>query len=167
MSTGLAIGKGYHLNKGIAFGLTILLAMIILVTLKSNAISPVLNMNLLFKKAIYIDGLAFNVWIADTEEERVTSLTNLKSMPSNGGIIFLFDSDALYGVSTAKMNFPIDIIWISKDGNVVSVLTDVQPEQEYPARPTYPARYVLLVNSGTAESIGIGAETTVDISSIR
>lgn len=164
--SGLAVGTGQHLHKGIAVGLLVFFAAILFTTLRSDT-GLILVENFLFKKAIYIDNSTFYVWVARTDKEREEALNNKEGMPANGGMIFAFDTDGLYAVSTAKVQFPIDIIWLNQEGTVVSTEVYIPPGRAYPARPTAPARYVLLLNGGVADKNYIGNESHVNISNIQ
>lgn len=167
MSTGLAMGRGDHLNKGIMIGFLILLATVILVTLHGKISGSDFISDILFKKTIRIDNSTFHVWVAKTDQEREEALNNKDGMPANGGMVFVFDNDGLYEVSTVEMRFPIDIIWLSKEGAVVAIENSVSPGRAYPARPSVPARYVLLLNGGVADKNYIGNESHVNLSNIQ
>jgi uncharacterized membrane protein (UPF0127 family) len=58
-----------------------------------------------------------------------------------------------------EMNFPLDMIWIDGEGNIVDITRDATPES-YPTvfTPVVPAQYVLEVSGGfsTAHDIHIG-----------
>ena len=164
--SGLAIGAGHHLNKGIAAVIFIFFATILVVIFSGNT-GPDFIADIFTKKPIYIGNATFRVWVAQTDSERMAGLSDKYEMSGKGGMLFVFESDGLYGVSTADMHFPIDIVWLSKEGLVVYAETDVRPGREYPVGPTAPARYVLLVNAGTVDEYHIDAETHVNLSNVR
>ncbi|MCR4280802.1 MAG: DUF192 domain-containing protein [Candidatus Kaiserbacteria bacterium] len=167
MSTGLAMGRGSHLNKGIMMGFLILLATFILITLNGKTSGSDLIANFFFKKSIYIDDKTFHVWVAKTDQEREEALNNKDSMPEDSGMIFVFDQDGIYPVSVSQMHFPVDIIWLSQAGSIVAIENEVSPARAYPARPSVPARYVLLLSGGVADKNYIGNESHVNISNIQ
>ncbi len=164
--SGLAVGTGHHLNKGIAAGFFVFFATILIVIFSGNA-GPDFIVDIFSKKPIYIDDATFLVWVAQTESEKAAGLSDKYEIPAKGGMLFVFESDGLYGVSTADMHFPVDIVWLSKDGLAVYAETYVRPGREYPLSPRAPARYVLLVNAGTVDKYHIDAETHVNLSNVR
>jgi uncharacterized membrane protein (UPF0127 family) len=54
------------------------------------------------------------------------------------------------------MLFPIDIVWIDSEYRVVSIAKNISPDT-FPKTffPTQSARFVLEMNAGTAENIGV------------
>src|SRR3989344_1493668 len=167
MSTGLAMGRGEHLNKGLMISFFILVVTVAFVTLHGKISGSQFISDILFKKTIRIDAATFHVWVAKTDQEREEALNNKDSMPENSGMIFVFNEDGPYAVSVSKMHFPIDIIWLSKEGSIVAIENSVSPGRAYPARPSVPARYVLLLNGGVADKNYIGNESHVNISNIQ
>lgn len=96
------------------------------------------------------------VEVADTDEERVLGLSYRKTLPEGTGLLFAFDTPAKYEFWMKDMNFPIDIVWIDEQWQVIGVDREVRPEN-YPEKyaPTSPAKYVLELNSGSALNLGI------------
>ncbi|MDO8561723.1 MAG: DUF192 domain-containing protein [bacterium] len=161
------LGRGVHLSKGIVVALFILVAAMITAALSSDTMGLSLVSNFFFKKTIYIDNETFHVWVARTASEREASLNNKNGMPENTGMVFVFDTDGTYEVSTAKMHFPVDVLWLNREGSVVSLEREVPPGRELSVRPPLPARYVLLLNAGIADKYYIDTESHVNISNVR
>lgn len=96
-----------------------------------------------------IDGLNLNVDLADTSEKRTIGLSGRKQMKDNQGMLFAFDSPGFYSFWMKDMNFPIDIIWISKNLKIVDLTENVEPSsfpQKFESKEM--AQYVLEVNAG-------------------
>ena len=161
------MGRGDHLNKGLMISFFILAVTVAFITLHGKTSGPEFISNLLFKKTIRIDAATFHVWVARTDQEREEALNNKNSMPEDTGMIFVFEEDGPYAVSVSKMHFPIDIIWLNKEGSIVAIENDVSPGRAYPARTSVSARYVLLLNGGVADRNYIGNESHVNISNIQ
>lgn len=97
-----------------------------------------------------------NVEIADNSFERERGLSFRKSMKQDEGMLFIFDELGKYGFWVKDMNFPLDVVWINEEGRVVYEVNNVSLD-------TYPgvfinevsARYVLEVNAGVTEKLGI------------
>lgn len=155
------------MSRGIGAALIVLAAAILVTALSSDTAGLSLVSNFFFKKTIYIDNKAFHVWVARTASEREVSLNNKDGMPETSGMVFVFDDDGLYEVSTARMRFPIDILWLDKDGGIVSLEREIPPGRASPVRPPAPARYVLLLNAGATDKYYIDKESHVNVSNIR
>lgn len=102
---------------------------------------------------IYINEQSIRVTLADTKEERKRGLSGVPSLRDLEGKLFLFDESGLHGIWMKDMLFPIDIIWINDDLEIVDIANNVSPDT-YPEvfGPREPARYVLEVKAFFADS---------------
>src|SRR3989338_10801011 len=107
-------------------------------------------------RTISIGGTVIYVDVADTEVLREQGLSGRSDLPSGKGMLFVFESDGLWGIWMKDMQFPIDIVWAGADGKVITVADNVAPET-YPKvfSPSAPARYVLELPAGFAAAHGI------------
>ncbi len=108
------------------------------------------------KQTIHIGNVPIKVTVADTEAERTQGLSGKKSLQVNEGLLFIFSKSGAYGIWMKDMQFPIDIIWISKNGYVVDIKKGVTP-QTFPTifYPRELASYILEVNALFTEVRGI------------
>ncbi len=109
----------------------------------------------------------FSVEVAATPEQRSEGLMFRKRLPQDYGMLFVFETEALYGFWMKDTLIPLDIIWIDKDHEVVFIAADAQPCREESCPPLYPdreARYVLEVNAGMSRSLNLAVGDRVDIS---
>lgn len=99
----------------------------------------------------YADGIRFE--IATTTQKQKEGLSGRHIINNNYGMLFVFPQDGSYGIWMKDMNVPIDIIWLSDNGTIVSIknaiATSTYPNVFYP--PTK-VRYVLETRSGFARS---------------
>jgi uncharacterized membrane protein (UPF0127 family) len=104
---------------------------------------------------IAIDGQRIIAAIADTPALQELGLGNRAGLGTDEGMLFIFQVDKKYAFWMKDMYFSIDMIWISASGQIVSMAQDVAPET-YPEDfvPTAPARYVLELRAGYAQSHG-------------
>lgn len=111
-------------------------------------------------KIVKINDTSFQVELADTPQTRQQGLSGKPNLPDKHGMFFIFDTSDKHGFWMKDMNFAIDIIWISENGQVVHIEKAVEPET-YPTvfYPSAQARYVLELASGSADKyrIDIGA----------
>lgn len=129
---------------------------------KESAFSP----NPVFSeelKTILVGDTALLVAVADSTDERTQGLSGTTALPLGTGLFFVFESDNRPGFWMKDMLFPIDIIWISREGKVVGIEENVSPST-YPTvfRPSEAVRYVLEVPAGFSAKNNI--EKSVKIS---
>lgn len=107
--------------------------------------------------SISLNGQKFNITLANTNESRAQGLSGTHSLPQNEGKLFVFDTPDTYGFWMKDMNYSIDIIWFDQDWSVVGLQQNVAP-QTYPKvfYPQNSALYVLEVNAGLSNSLGLG-----------
>ena len=55
----------------------------------------------------------------------------MESLPEDSTIFFVFDKPDKYGIWMKDMNFPIDIIWLDKDYEVIHIEENIPPDS-YP-----------------------------------
>lgn len=98
------------------------------------------------------------VEIADTPAERETGLMQRDSLAEDAGMLFIFDDEEVVGFWMKDTLIPLDIIFISKDWNIVNIRRSAQPCRAEPCESYFsdaPVRYVLEVNAGFAEQHAI------------
>lgn len=105
---------------------------------------------------VEIGNVRVNVQIASTTEEQIQGLSNKEYLPSDEGLLFVYDRSGFHSFWMKDMNFPIDIIWIGDGRHVVDVTENLAPET-YPETfsPADPAQYVLEVNAGYVQENNI------------
>lgn len=110
---------------------------------------------------ITIGNKQYKVTEAKTEQERREGLSNYKELPEGEGMLFFMEDEKSQQVFTMKeMKFPLDILFINQDQEVVSANHDCKPGQEFVVSTTehieegdYIA-YVLEVNPGSGIKVG-------------
>lgn len=101
------------------------------------------------KNTVYINDIQLEVEIADTQKKRIIGLSGRKNLDEKNGMLFVFDEENLHKIWMKDMGFPIDILWLNNDLNVVDIEEQVKPSS-YPEVfiPDVLSRYVFEVNSG-------------------
>ncbi|PKM13469.1 MAG: hypothetical protein CVV13_01455 [Gammaproteobacteria bacterium HGW-Gammaproteobacteria-3] len=96
-------------------------------------------------------GIRLQVEVADTEKAWARGLMQREELAADAGMLFVFPDDAVRGVWMKNTLIPLDILFISATGEVVSWLQHVPPcvsddcEAYYSSKPV---RYMLEVNAG-------------------
>ncbi|MBX4189256.1 DUF192 domain-containing protein [Candidatus Parcubacteria bacterium] len=94
--------------------------------------------------------------VADTEVLRSQGLSGRKGLPSNTGMLFIFETPGKYGFWMKDMKFALDMVWISPEKKIVAIDRDVRPES-YPQAlyPPQDVSYVVEVPAGFSKVHGI------------
>lgn len=104
--------------------------------------------------------------VAATEGARARGLMFRNELAEDTGMLFVYPADDVLGVWMKNTRIPLDIIFISAQGRIVSMLQNVQPCIT-PVCGIYnsavEARYMLEVNAGTVERLGIAKGERVTI----
>lgn len=130
-----------------------------------NGKSPRINLPFLPQNntpsKLQINGVTFNVEIADTESKRNKGLSDRESLATDSGMLFVFPKVDKYVFWMKGMKIPLDFIWI-KDDTVVDLLPNIQPPktgEKDENIPVYSSKQefnkVLEVNMGTIEHLNI------------
>ncbi len=97
-------------------------------------------------------GIQLEAEVADTPEKLLFGLAFRDTLPSNGGMLYIFEQNGLHRVTTREYRFPIDILWIDESHHVVHMLEYAEPCSKDPCPffgpPPEPARYVIQAESG-------------------
>lgn len=100
---------------------------------------------------IAISGVVLDVELARTPAEQEKGLSGRDSLPSDHGMLFVFDSEGYWSFWMEGMKFPLDIIWFNSNRQAVFFEQDLQPcgPGTCPAfSPSAKAMYALEVNAG-------------------
>ena len=108
------------------------------------------------KNYVVIGETKLNVQVADSESERERGLSGKSSLNPGTGLLFVFDETGAHGIWMKDMLFPIDIIWIADNMQVIHLEENVSPDS-FPTvfRSERFARFVLEVPAGFISEEGI------------
>ena len=83
--------------------------------------------------------------LADTPKSREVGLMNRTSMPTNSGMLFVFEQKAGHCFWMNNTKIPLSIAFIADDGKIVNI-DEMQAETANNHCPTAPVRYALEMN---------------------
>ena len=122
---------------------------------------------------ILVDKIPLEVQIADSEPRRVRGLMFQEQLPSDQGMIFVFDKPGLYSLWMLNMQFSLDMIWFDQGGSVVHIEKNVPPCKTaleittcQSVVPDNEAFYVLEVTAGFVDEHNITKDSILTIISI-
>jgi hypothetical protein len=78
-------------------------------------------------------------------------------------MLFIFDQPQESKFWMKDMQFPLDILWLNEDREIIYIKESLQPET-YPNTfgPDTPAQYVIEINAGLVEIFDIRVRDTCD-----
>ena len=88
--------------------------------------------------------------VASTPGDRALGLMYRKELPGNAGMLFVFPDEAPRSFWMKNTFLPLDIIFVSGNSSVVSIVAGAVPHSETPRASEGPARYVVEVLAGNA-----------------
>lgn len=103
---------------------------------------------------ISVGAREYRVSVAKTEKAREEGLQGVTTLPYNEGMLFVFDEPTRASFWMKDTYIPLDIIYITEDGEVSEVFQDCAPMDEDPHTATEDVMYVLEVNPDSGISVG-------------
>ncbi|HEX5034235.1 MAG TPA: DUF192 domain-containing protein [bacterium] len=104
----------------------------------------------------------FQAELADDPAERSQGLMWRQELGKDRGMLFIFPQDTEGPFWMKNTLISLDIIFISADKKVVSLVERATPQTTSPRAPEGPYRYVLEINGGRSSELGIQAGDAVE-----
>lgn len=98
---------------------------------------------------------AFRLELAESTAETVQGMMFRRSVPEGTGMLFIMPEERFQSFWMRNTYVPLDIIYISSDGRVVSIQANTQPLNETPLPSEGPAKFVLEIAGGRSAALGI------------
>jgi len=99
----------------------------------------------------------FQVEIADDPAERARGLMFRREMADDEGMLFDFGADAPASFWMRNTYIPLDMLFIEADGTIESIAERTTPLSEKSVPSKGPVRFVLEINGGLSDRLGIAA----------
>ena len=116
---------------------------------------------------VCVKGQCFNVELASTPEKRADGLMFRDHLGENEGMLFIFEEESQNFFWMKNTLIALDIIWIDSSGEIVSLYKNAQPcgQECSLVGPSMDTRYVLEVNGGTSDRLGLveGDKVTITL----
>ncbi|WP_257388800.1 DUF192 domain-containing protein [Tahibacter caeni] len=114
---------------------------------------------------VVLKGKTFYVELAENDEQHMRGLMFREQMAPDRGMLFIFRDEYMQAFWMKNTLIPLDMLYFDKNFHVVSVQNNVPPCKADPC-PSYPssgpAKYVLELNGGTADKLGVKPGDTLE-----
>lgn len=118
------------------------------------------------KNKACFDKNCFNIEIVSSQEKLSNGLMFRESLDENSGMLFIFPEENSHNFWMKNTLIPLDIIWINTDKEIIFIQHNAQPCLKEPCEiftSDEKALYVLEINSGISEKIGLEVGEKVDL----
>ena len=99
--------------------------------------------------------IEFEIWLADTQPRMAQGLMFVRSLAPQRGMLFVHESPRTLSMWMKNTYIPLDMIFIGSDRRVKHVAERTTPLSERTIASPVPVRYVLEVNAGVSDALGI------------
>ncbi len=106
----------------------------------------------------------FDIEIAESDYETKTGLMYRKSMEKEQGMLFIQPTESLQYFYMKNTEIPLDIIYISQAQKIVSFQKNAKPFDENTLPSNAPAKYVLEINAGLSDQLGLQVGDSISFS---
>jgi hypothetical protein len=98
---------------------------------------------------------AFQVEIADDPQERSKGLMFRREMAPEQGMLFDYGEEQPASFWMKNTYIPLDMIFVKADGTIESIAERTTPMSERSIKSQGPVRFVLEINGGLSDELGI------------
>ena len=103
----------------------------------------------------------FDIYLALTREQQRRGLMWVRELPATTGMLFVYPADRYLSIWMKNTFISLDVLFVKQDGLVSSIFRDATPQSEKSMTASEPVRYVLELNAGVSESLGIEPGSTL------
>lgn len=99
---------------------------------------------------------SYAVSVMRTDDELLRGLSGTKELADGHAMLFVFPFKNNWKIWMKDMNYPIDIVWLDENRNILYLVKNAQPSS-YPKKfgPDKHSHYVIELPSGTIDKTGI------------
>ncbi len=104
-----------------------------------------------------------DIYLAVTRRQRAQGLMFVRDLPEMTGMLFIYETDEILSIWMKNTFIPLDIVFVASDGRPINTHRNAQPQTLDSRRAEDPARYVLELNAGMADRLGLTPEARLMI----
>ena len=98
-----------------------------------------------------------DIWVASAREQQMRGLMFVRDLPPDAGMLFVYDRPGRRSMWMKNTYISLDMLFIRDDGSVASIVANTEPLSLRSISSIEPVTYVLELNAGAAEAMGIRA----------
>ncbi|MDD3354607.1 DUF192 domain-containing protein [Zoogloea sp.] len=135
------------------------LRFLLMATLGAFAL-PVLAQSPMPRTELSVGMYRIDAEVAATQEHRMVGLMQRRSLPANGGMIFVFAEPRRHCMWMKNTPLPLSVAFLDEEGRIINI-ADMQPHSEDNHCAARPARFALEMSQGWFRQKGLDAGTKV------
>jgi len=97
----------------------------------------------------------FDIWIASERSQQTRGLMFVRDLPADAGMLFVYATPARRSMWMKNTFIPLDMLFVREDGTISSIVRDAEPLSLRSIASIEPVTYVLELNAGITETLGI------------
>jgi uncharacterized membrane protein (UPF0127 family) len=109
-----------------------------------------------------VNGSRLSLEVASTESARAQGLMYRKELARNAGMVFIFPETAQHSFWMKNTPLPLDMIFLDEEKKVVGIIESAVPYSTKSVGVSAPSKYVIEVNAGVADELGIAVGMKVE-----
>ena len=145
---------------------TLFIAIFLLLLLLAMTVTILHNYRTKKQNLACFENHCFSFELAVTPVERRNGLMSRENLDFDKAMLFVFEREEKHPFWMKNTLIPLDIIWINESKEVVFISENTQPCKEDfcpTIKPTEDAKYVLEINGGISNKIGVVAGNKITI----
>jgi uncharacterized membrane protein (UPF0127 family) len=103
----------------------------------------------------------FDIYIATTSAQQTRGLMYVRYMPEFTGMLFVYRQPRALSMWMKNTYIPLDMLFIRTDGSIANIATHTEPLSLESIRAIEPLNFVLELNAGVTDRLGIDTESRV------
>jgi uncharacterized membrane protein (UPF0127 family) len=103
----------------------------------------------------------FDVYLALDRAQQVRGLMHVRDLPDSTGMLFVYPVADFHSMWMKNTLIPLDIAFATVDGRIANIVRDTTPQTLSSIAATEPVLYVLELNAGITERLGIDEHSRI------
>ena len=103
----------------------------------------------------------FDVFVASSSDQQRRGLMFVREMPDFTGMIFIYRQAGVRSMWMKNTFIPLDMLFVRGDGTISSVARNTTPHSLESVAAIEPVNFVVELNAGVTERLGIGTESAI------
>ena len=107
----------------------------------------------------------FDIYVAMTREQQSQGLMYVRYMPESTGMLFVYRQPRALSMWMKNTYIPLDMLFIRADGSIANIEINTEPLSLESIHASEPLNFVLELNAGVTERLGVDTQSRVYFSS--